>query len=414
MSPDARKLASGTSWLLALQVTSYIFPLLLIPHLTRALGLEVFGVVAFGLALVQLASLVTDFGFSLSLTPRVARNKTDVCSINRLLGAAYLIKTALLVSISVLGALLIPTLENYREYLGFFALLIIPVWAQAFQPVWLFQGLEKMAFITIYTAFARGAHVILVLLFVHSPADINLIALSTGAAQALATLVSIGAVVRLGFRPERPSISEAWSLTRLSSPYFWSRAAVYTYTLGGTAFLGIFGTPTQAAVYSAAEQLYRGAQALTSPVSQALYPYMARTQNIQLFGKVLAGLCCASALGGAVGWLFAPQIVAIVFGDGFSAALPIVDVFILIFLITVPSVLLGYPFLGALGRACRANRSVIYAGLAQISFLFALWHFEVVGAIEVAFAVLAVEGFVLMYRARHAIAIKNQKKLSFA
>src|SRR5690606_19873322 len=91
---------------------------------------------------------------------------------------------------------------------------------------------------------------------------------------------------RLGCRLTWPGWSFVRETLSQSVMFFWSRAAVSTYTAGGAFFLGLFSTPLQVAHYSAAEQLYRGAQSLFQPLSQALYPHMAKHRNFNLFFRV--------------------------------------------------------------------------------------------------------------------------------
>lgn len=64
----------------------------------------------------------------------------------------------------------------------------------------------------------------------------------------------------------------------------------------------------------------------------------------------------------------------------------------------MPSILLGYPLLGALGDSRSANYSVIYAGFIQILLLSLLIFFNHLESIYVALSVLLVETFVLVYR----------------
>ncbi|WP_233977922.1 oligosaccharide flippase family protein, partial [Pectobacterium versatile] len=69
------------------------------------------------------------------------------------------------------------------------------------------------------------------------------------------------------------------------------------YTAGGTVFLGFFSNPIQVGLYSAAEQLYRGALSLIVPLNQALYPYMIRTRNILVFKKIIIATTVISFIG---------------------------------------------------------------------------------------------------------------------
>jgi PST family polysaccharide transporter len=69
-------------------------------------------------------------------------------------------------------------------------------------------------------------------------------------------------------------------------------------------------------------------------------------------------------------------------------------------MINTPSVLIGYPLLGALGQAAKANRSVMIAGLLQIVLLGVCFTLGWTQALQIAITVLVVEAIVLMLRAK--------------
>ncbi|WP_169333529.1 oligosaccharide flippase family protein [Zestomonas thermotolerans] len=393
------KLISNTGALFALQLANYILPFLIIPFLTRMLGVSLYGVVAFGLAMVQIACIITDFGFNLSATRQIASHQTNREFVRKIIGAVHLCKLFLLVPV---GALFFFFLyfqdQKYGEYASFFWLLLIPIVGQTFQPIWFFQGMEKMGFITLFVVLARSSYVLLAILFVSTPDDYLWVAIANGVAQVLGAVVAIGFMVRLGYSPLLPEWGFTKAIFTESIEFFWSRAAVATYTAGGAFFLGLISTPVAVAHYSAAEQLYKGAQALFQPISQALYPYMTRTKNIPLFFKIMKCAVAISLLGLSFGLLFGDWLLMLFFGQGFSESYSVLVIFMIAFCVTTPSVLMGYPFLGAMGDTRSANLSVMFAGVLQIVLLVFIWFFGWVEASPVAVSVLLVEIFVLGYR----------------
>lgn len=96
ISSGTKRLAANTGALF-LQLANYILPFLLIPFLTRTLGVSLYGVVAFGLAIVQLACIFTDFGFSLSATRQIATCSHDKILVKKIVGAVHVCKLLLLI-----------------------------------------------------------------------------------------------------------------------------------------------------------------------------------------------------------------------------------------------------------------------------------------------------------------------------
>lgn len=390
---------SNARALLIIQVANQLLPLVLIPFLARTLGAPVYGVVSFGFAIVAMASIVTDYGFNLSITLRISKRRDNVAYVNRLIGAVFFCKCLLL--LLVLPAILVYAAftREYADYSAFFALLWLPIIAQTFLPVWFFQGIEKMGYIAVFTLASRLAYVALAFFLIRAPDHMVRLALINGVSQLVALILSLWFVVREGYRPAWPGVRHAFLVGGASTSFFWSRAAVSIYTAGGSIFLGLFAGPSQVAFYAAAEQLYRGAQALFAPLSQALYPNMARTRNFSLLFKVIKGAVGICIAGGLFGAIAGEWIIRLLFGSSFAESYPVLLVFLLTLLVNTPSVLLGYPLLGALGKTMVANQSVLIAGIIQIGLLSLCVLFGWSRAWDVAMTVLIVETIVLCLRA---------------
>ena len=65
------------SWLYLLQVASYIFPLLVVPYLIRVIGIEKYGMIAVAQSAMQYMVVITDYGFNLTATRRIATLQGD-------------------------------------------------------------------------------------------------------------------------------------------------------------------------------------------------------------------------------------------------------------------------------------------------------------------------------------------------
>lgn len=405
-----KTLVGNTGALAALQIVNYVAPILLIPYLTRVLGIELYGVVALGLAMVQIACMLTDYGFNLSATYQIARCDGDRAAIDRIVGAVMACKAGLMLLAGLLLALFIGIDHKYDGYEIYFWLLLMAVFGQTFQPVWFFQGVEKMFYITLYTSVSRLLYIVAVLLLVTSAKDYYWVAVFNGASHIVAAVIGIVAMLNMGYRPALPSLQSVRSTFSESTPFFWSRAAAAAYTAGGTVFLGIASTPVQAALYSAAEQLYKGAAAMVMPLNQALYPYMTRTKNVPLFWKIFKAALLVIFLGLVTGIVIGPWIITTFFGASFAEAYPILVVFMCVLAFMIPSSLLGYPFLAALGNLSVANKSVIYGGLLQVILLVVCYLMGWTLARQTVFTVLLVEMAVFTQRAMAARKLSLEMK----
>lgn len=69
------------------------------------------------------------------------------------------------------------------------------------------------------------------------------------------------------------------------------------YTSANAFVLGLFTNNTMVGYYSMAEKLYMAIQSLYGPITQALYPYVAKEKNIKLFKKIFYGVVGLNILG---------------------------------------------------------------------------------------------------------------------
>ena len=156
--------------------------------------------------------------------------------------------------------------------------------------------------------------------------------------------------------------------------------------------------PVSLATYSVADQMYRAVQTLYAPVVQALYPYMIRTRDLRALRSILLvslGICI---VGASVTVLWAGTLVRLLIGPGYGDTALILTVLAVTLCAVVPSALLGYPLLGAFGRARWANSTVIAGAAIQMClFGYLMWSHAVTG-LHVAVTVLATEFSVLGLR----------------
>lgn len=398
-----KKITGNAGALLIIQLANALLPLALAPYLTRVLGKEGYGLFALGIALIQVATILTDYGFGLSAVYQIARAKQNNGRIRRIAGAVYASKVTICLVI-VAGIFVYPLIQySYSEHRIYFWLLSLSVVGMTLQPVWLFQGIERMRLIAGYVVFSRLSFVALTVLLVKGPDDLERVALFNGLTHIAAAAIALIFVRRSGYWPTWPGMRYTLQILRSSTGFFWSRLAVVSYGAGAILFLGTFSSASQVALYSVAEQFYRGALAVYSPVTQALYPHMARYRDVLLFRKVFKIALVLACLGIASGLMLGKWLIALVFGVDYEQSYIVFVMFMLALAVAIPSILLGYPFLGAMGNASAANRSVLFAGSVQLVTLGVLWIYGWTSALAVVVAVLIAEISALAWRVRYAL-----------
>jgi PST family polysaccharide transporter len=389
--------------LIFLQAANSLIPLLVIPFLTRALGLETFGLVAIALALIQLAYVVTDYGFSLSASFSISQIREDKKTVSELIGAVFILKIGLSVIASIFVLLygLIGSSDMGVSLIYYVA--PIAILGQAFQPVWFFQGIEKMKNVTIYMVIVRSLYAVFVVLLVSVPDDAWIVILVWGLSHVVGAILAIWRVYTEGYTILLPDRSKLLSVFRESSQFFASRVAVSLYTSASTVVVGIAGGVVSAAQYSVCEQLYKGGQSLTAPLNQALYPYMAKNRDLSLFYKVLMVVGSLILLGCFSLSFFSADILVVFFGEEYREASVVLMVFLAVNVVNFFGVSFGYPAHAATGDVSFANTSVVFGAVLHILLLFTIFILDDISAVSVAVAVLITESMVMTTRMYHVM-----------
>ncbi len=381
------------------QLVNYLVPFAVLVYLTRTLGVETYGVVAFSIGIVQLAIVVLDLGFTLSATQKISVSRDRPERVSRFIGGIFVLKAAAFTVVAMALVAYAMTTTKYSDYSALFLVILLPIFAHCFQPIWLFAAIERMGFIAAFTVLAKLCSLVLIMYLVREEADYLWVPVADGCAQAIALIVSIWFVYRVRFRisfPDRRVIAHAW---RLTAGYFVSRLAATAYLSTGIVLLGLFSTPAAVAIYALAEQGYRAMQSVFFPVVQAVYPYMARERDVALLCKVAVGSVLA-AFGGAIAlYFFLPSLINLLFGPGWDGVVSVMNVFLVAITIHVMAIMSGHPLAISLRRARVANVSVVYGALLYAVLAGVLISTGRATPITFAILVVTAETCVLAYRA---------------
>lgn len=381
----------------AIQVVNYGASFVVLILLTRTLGIDTYGMVAFSIGIVQVLSIFLDLGFTLSATHQISAARKDKQYVARLTGAVLGTKLAAFVIGAALVVVYALTTTKYSDHTLLILLTVLPLLGHALQPLWFFAGIEQMRYLTIFVVAAKMVFLLLVWLLVREDADYIWVPLADGIAQLSAAALALALIYRVGYRVALPRSADIRAAFRATLGFFASRVAASTYAYSGVVVLAFVATPAAVAVYSLAEQLYRAMHALFAPIVQALYPYMTRVSDLVLLRRVALTCAGVAAAGAIAGHFLAPYIVPIVFGDKWQVALPVLDVFLVAITVHVLAMMTSYPLAAALNRTDVANAAVVYGAIIYLVCLGPLLAFEKATPGALAWLLVASETYVLSH-----------------
>ncbi len=405
--------------LVILQGSSYLFPLLTVPYLYRTLGVEYFGLVNFSTAFIQYFIILTDFGFNLSATKYIAANRNNKENIDLYFNNVLVSKFILFLIGLLILLVLIFSFDKFSANKTIYLLSYGSVLGGVLLPTWFFQGMEQMQYITKITIVTRFVSILPIFFFVNSDSDYLLVPFYYSTGSILAGLIALYYAYHkfgLSFNLRKiVSIYGILSCLKESLDFFISRISLSIYTISNTFILGIVVGNTAVGYYVAAEKLYTALQSMYAPLNQALYPYMVNSQDLKVFKKIFSVVVLINCIGIPVCIFESDFIMHFIYSSINPESIEVFKILLFTCLITVPSVLLGYPLLGAFGYTRYANLTVIISSIFHLLILFGLYFFNCLTIYTVSFLVLLTELFVLVLRisgVRNKIFTKKSSEIS--
>ncbi len=396
----SRNILTLTAW----QGSVYIVPLLTTPYTARVLGVEQFGVMAFGMGVVAYITIVTEWGFSLSATGHVARNAMAPEALRSIFWNTIFAKLLLsVVSVAILlGAMAMsPTLRAIWPVLLASSL---GLFSSVLGVNWFLQGLERMGAFAISSLLGRFLSVPLTFALVHTPRDAAMAAAiqgGTGLISAAVSLYVASQVADLG-RPQfnvrgaSRQIIDGWHL-------FVSMGSISLYTQINLLVVGFIAGPVQVGLFSGAERIRRATQGVTGPISSALYP---RINNVVAYDpdRALPLMLRLLAVQGlltlglsVVLFLAAPIITPLFLGRAYAGAVPVVQWLAAVPFLVGLSNALGINMMLPLGMKRTFTGILLVSGLINVAMLFPLT--ARLGALGAAISVVITEVLVTVLMA---------------
>lgn len=406
-------LAWNTLMLYILTFSNYLMSLAVAPYEARALKTETqdaYGALGVAMAIMVYFQTFIDFGFLMSATEEVSRNRGDTKRLSNLMTAVTCCKLALCAAAWVILYVLCQVIDSWKGQFGLYSLFFIGTAINALLPDYLYRGLEKMSAITIRTVCIRAFSTLGIFVFVHKPEDLWVIPVLT----ALGNLGAIAfcfldAKKRLNVRFCRVSLRDVWTRMKQSSVFFLSRFATTAYSALNTVILDMV-SPKQilqggALIDNPVRGYYTGADKLMStgkqacqPISDSLYPYMVKNRDYKLVKKVLLILEPIIIAFCAVMFVIAPRFCEFFFGKGYAPAGNVLRVMLPTAVIILPSYLCGFPMLSSMGLTKHANYSTIFGSVIHVINLAILYFTGNMNMITLGAAMSVAEALIFGYR----------------
>ena len=394
-----------------LQVSTYVLALIAVPYETRVLGPEVYGVLGVATAIMLYFQLVIDFGFALSSTEQVSRNRDDVPHLCRILTTTTLCKVALSLASGGVLFVLCQVVGAWQDNAAVFMLFFVSSAFTSMMPDYMYRGLEKMTAVTVRTVAIRAFFTAAIFVFLKGPEDLYVIPLLNIVGNGTAFFVSYWDLSRrFGIRLTRVKFSEAWQQFRASAGFFLSRFATTAYTSLNTLILDFIAAGGAATgFYTAADKLITTGRSALSPISDSMYPYMARHRDFKLVRKLLIVLMPPIIAFCVACFIWAEPLCRLLLGEEYGPSGQVLRAMLPVAVMTLPNYILGFPTLTAMGLSKYANYSVILASILHVVNLLVLYLTDNINMVSLALLVSLAEAVVLLFRI--IVILRNRDKM---
>ena len=374
MASEKKTLLENFLSLGALQIFGYVIPLITLPYQSRVLGVEKFGLVYFAYAFMAYFMILTDFGFGLSATREIAVNRHNKNNLSNIFSSVTILKLSLVLVSYILLVIITFFVPKIHDNWLIFQLSFLMVLGNAIYPVWFFQGMERMKYITFLNILSKVVFLILIFIFVKKSDDYIIVPLLNSLGFLVAGVIGMYfAIKHLGAKLYIPSLNSIKKQFKYSSDFFLSRVSVSLVTNTNSFCLGLIGSNIMVGYYVAAEKIYQAMQGFCMPLNNALYPFVAKSRNIQLYKKIFYIAILINIFVCAFIFIFAKDIITIFYGQPMLPAYRVLRVFSVAMLLDFPTILIGYPFVAALGYTKETNRSVMFTAAFHIIGLTTLY-----------------------------------------
>ncbi len=274
-SPDLKKLLENFFSLSLLQGSIYVLQIITFPYLVRVLGPEKFGLIVFAQVFVQYFNLITDYGFNFTATRSVSVHRENREKVSEIFSSVMLIKLGIfLLTLWVLFIILI-TFEKFRAEWMLYVFAFGMVLGNVLFPIWFFQGMEKMKYITVLNLIARFIFTASIFILIKNPSHYVYVLLLNSLGFLVAGVLSLWIVikhfnVKIHFPGKQQllyHLKEGWYI-------FLSSIGVNIYKTSDIFILGLFSSEIMVGYYSIAKKLIDVANQFAVIVSQTIYPHI--------------------------------------------------------------------------------------------------------------------------------------------
>jgi O-antigen/teichoic acid export membrane protein len=393
-----RILIENFTFLSLLQVSNLVLFLITIPYLFRVIGSRSYGLIVFAQTIVYYITIFINFGFNLTATRDISVHRNKPEKITEIVSSILTIKMLFFLISMALMILLTGLIPNLKEYRILYLLSMFVCLSEALFPIWYFQGIEKMKYITFINVTTRVLATLLIFIVIDEPSKYYFYPLLAGIGSFSGAVAALFVVFRrhkVHFTFQPILILKNYLTSNVL--YFFSNISTQIYVNANKIILGSFLGMVEVAYYDVAEKVINLAKVPYSLIGQTLFPKVARDRNIAFLKNIII-ITVAVTLGLIIMLnIFSGQIINFFSGSKNISSIGVLKMLSFSLLPISISLFYGDLILINFGLKNEYAKMRFLGMLVYFAFFLGLYLFNYIGVLQVALMVLTVELFLTVY-----------------
>lgn len=397
-SEDNKRLLSNFTSLAILNGFNYFLPLITLPYLVRVLGVQYFGLLSLATAVISYFNIVTDYGFNLTATRDISIHREDKEKIIEIFSSVMIVKSILMLISFIVLCIIVMSFDKFSKNWEIYFLTFGTVLGRLLFPVWFYQGMEKMKYITYLDILAKSIFTASVFIFVQKQSDFYVVPVLSSLGFFVSGVCSLVIIRReFGVNFKWQSFTKIKYYAKESYYIFISNISVTLYTSTTIVLLGVFTNETMVGYYSMADKLIAAMKQLITPVSQAFFPYISKKAKaskritLNIVKKLAIITIPLSAILTFFLFIMAEEVLKFIFGIVGPTAI-ILRILAIIPLLVVLDTIFGTLLMLVFKRDKEYGKIIISAGI--INLILAVIFIPLFQCVGAAFSVLIVELYI--------------------
>ncbi|TPD71956.1 oligosaccharide flippase family protein [Flavobacterium microcysteis] len=313
----------NVSYLVIIQISNTLLPLIIMPYLARIITPEQYGDIEFTRIFCYYFSIVILFGFDFTATRDISIHRDDKDQVNDIISQTTYAKIILFIICSITFFIIIFSVPSFNSiYCLLITTYLINI-GYAFYPLWFFQGTENLKLVTTLSFLIRFFIIVITMVLIRKEEDYWIFNFLQGISL---ILISITCYLLLkykyGFKFTKYNLKKVKTVLKDGMPLFLSIILVTVMTSLFFLFLKLNSDANEMAKFSTSNKIIATIQSLLLlPFTQAFFPIITKQadENLSLFKRnikiVALALLIITFLTGLIIFFFGDIIIMLIFGE---------------------------------------------------------------------------------------------------